>query len=274
MKYIFSSLNGWQILLVMAALASVSAAQTADPQPTSLVLEAARQVARYPTLEARVRQQVSLFGHDLNGHGTYQQARIQQKLRLRYELRLPLGDRSTHMQQINDGDYVWVHHELLDGPQLSVINLRRVRAAVESSPTQTERLEVVGGLAQLLYGLYDQFDFAPPREGSLGKEPVWILDGTWRSSGVGQGDVTSLAQIPQSVRLVLSRDQLLPLFPFRVEYAREEPQPDGTKARRVIMNVEFFEVRAGGTPDPRSFTFTAGDQAFHDATDEFIASLK
>ena len=49
-------------------------------------------------------------------------------------------------------------------------------------------------------------------------------------------------QIPHEVRLTLSRDPKLPLFPHRIEYLRYQGGgPDETQQRPVIT-IEFFEV--------------------------------
>ncbi|MBM4000290.1 MAG: hypothetical protein FJ297_12275 [Planctomycetes bacterium] len=286
MKQTFSNRRDWFLVALILSIFTLRPGFGDETEPAagdrrdSIVLEAARNVAGYPVVEARVRQYVHLLGREWNGSGTYGQARIDNKLRLRYELRLPLGERSTHMRQINDGDYVWLHREWLDGPELTVIDLRRARLAVSDEPRIAARLDAVGGLFDLLHGIHEHFDFDDPREGTLDREPVWIVDGRWRSGVASSEASTEGPQCPQSVRLMLSRGTVLPLFPFRIEYTGDRSAPAASRAvaeaveRGVIMRIEFFEVRVRGTPDPRSFTFAAGDQAFRDVTDEFIASLR
>jgi hypothetical protein len=241
----------------------------------SLVATAAANMAAHTSLQARVRQRVSLYGRELSGHGTYQQARLGEHTRLRLELKLPVGDRATSLQQINDGDHLWTRRDSLQQQSVSVVDLRKVRAAwQETQAAQPASALVVGGIAQLLTGLNDSFTFNMPEEGMLGNEPIWIVEGTWKGPRAGEGSGQSLDHIPQHVTLMLSRDQLLPLFPFRVEYSRFLKDAAGRTKKEPLLILEFFEVRAGGPVDPRYFTYTVGDQEIVDETDRFLDSMR
>jgi hypothetical protein len=276
-----NTLPSLTVLIGLCCAATVtSAAEPVSNEGQDLIRQAAEQMARHASLEARIRQRVNLFGRQLSGYGTYQQAWIDNTLRLRMEMKLPVGDRTTSLQQINDGDYLWIRRDILDQQRLSVVDLRKVRAAWEKQATRGDSALVVGGLSQLLFGLHERFEFSTPREATLGNEPVWIVEGTWRAEPAGgtpkQAEKKDPAEaapsfLPAGAVAVLSRDELLPLFPFRVEYYRNATDQAGQKKREVLLSIEFFEVRAGDDVDPRYFTYTAGDQEIVDETDAFLA---
>jgi hypothetical protein len=253
-------------LLLFASGVSATFAQevpTLDGQ--QMIAHAAAQMGTYEALQCRIRQRVRLFGQELNGHGTYQQARIDGQLRLRLELKLPIGDQATHLQQINDGEYLWIRRAVLDDGRLSVIDVGRVREASTADPRRFQSALAIGGISQLLFGLHASFEFEKPRAGRLGKEPVWIVEGIWKDEAkAGEGGDP---QIPSSVLVVLSRDELLPLFPFRIEYYREQESAD----REAVMTLEFFEVGMLRNVDARNFTYSAGEQEIVDETDTYLS---
>jgi len=269
MRHTLPRLSGSVLLLVLVG--QVALGEPPSPDGQRMISQAAEKMGTYNALECRIRQRVQLFGQDLNGHGTYQQARIGDQLRLRLELKLPLGDQTTYLQQINDGEHLWTRHQGANNEQLSMVDLRKVRSAWNEKSARAERALAIGGISQLLFGLEDQFDFKPPRPGKLGKEPVWILDGTWKATGAGGQQVApnDLPQLPQAVLVVLSRDEMLSLFPFRIEYFREQPTRDGSQ-RQTMMSIEFFEVGMLRNIDVRKFKYSAGDQEIVDETDAFL----
>jgi hypothetical protein len=117
----------------------------------------------------------------------------------------------------------------------------------------------------------------------LGKEPVWILEGRWQPPArAGQGDKSASAATalrpfehqPTAVQVVLSRAVSLPLFPFRVEYYHVASAASGQSQRRVMVSVEFFEVRTQGIPDPRYFNFSPGNQKIEDETEAFLKAVR
>jgi len=273
MRYTLPRLGGGVLLLVIFSQLAAAQGPAADGQ--QMVAQAAEKMGTYNALECRIRQRVRLFGQELNGHGTYQQARIGEQLCLRLELKLPIGDQTTYLQQINDGEYLWIRHQGLDDQQLSVVDVRKVRTAWSERQGRADRALAIGGISQLLFGLNDQFEFKKPRPGKLGKEPVWILDGAWKGSRAAEqgGDSSGspgFPYLPHSVLVVLSRDEMLSLFPFRIEYFREAGEGAAADERETVMSIEFFEVGMLREVDARQFSYSAGDQEIVDLTEEFL----
>ncbi len=246
-----------------------------------LVAEAAEILLEPITLQARVRQRVFLFNRRLTGSGTYYQAQARDRVVSRLDVKLPMADKVLVLQQINDGDYLWTQRDLDKRTTIGRVDLRRVRnSPVGANLTPAQQL-AMGGLVQLLEGLHAHFEFEDPRAAQLGELPVWVLHGRWRGAsgegasgeGASRGGETSMPQVPDSVVLLLSRSDSLPLFPFRVEYARHRLGADGQSTRVPIMAVDFFEVRVGVELDGRLFTFTAGDRDLNDDTERFLREI-
>ena len=98
------------------------------PDVALLMASAVTAADAQPSLAAKIRQQINLFGHQLVGSGIYwQQGRGDQR-RFRLELKVPLGDGLTSFEQVSTGHELWVHEDLLDHSALTKIDLDRVRA--------------------------------------------------------------------------------------------------------------------------------------------------
>ena len=120
MRHTLPRLSGSVLLLVLVGQMALGELPTHDGQ--QMIAQAAAKMGTYNALECRIRQRVRLFGQDLNGHGTYQQARIGDQLRLRLELKLPIGDETTDLQQINDGEHLWTRRQGPSDEQPSMVH--------------------------------------------------------------------------------------------------------------------------------------------------------
>jgi hypothetical protein len=303
------------------APASVSPIKSISGQ--QLVAEAARRIAMQPALAARIRQQASLFGQELVGSGQYQQVLDGDRILVRLELKLQVDGETLTLQQINDGSVMWIRRDQGAEKKVAYVNVRRVRGAAqaahgsengatgkpasESSSTVASSAGAVtagdalalGGLPQLLQGLDRNFDFGPVREDMLGRVPVWVVSGKWKSgkltesiahykedsSSAGRSPADLLPpHLPDRVTVVLGRDDFVPLFPYRIEYSRSLVQPadeaeQGRAGERdadsstTIVKVEFFEVRRQWDIDVRTFRYPYGDQAIEDHTELYMRRL-
>jgi len=287
-------------LLVVLAVGLPSAAQeqpgetaassAATVDGPALVAQAARQVSEHPSLEAKMRQRLALFDQYVVGSGTYTQLRHRDGTRFQLELRLQVGDQLTSLQQLNDGRYLWIRRDLGPTQSLGRIDLERVRAALSdgdrpatlASPTALS----VGGLAQLLQGLSDNFDFAAPVSEEISRVPVWRIVGRWKTEVLGRllpeqvqalvagqaAQTDKLApHLPDQVVLVLGRDpKVLPLFPYRLEFTRRDAK---SGVMRTILAMELFEVRLRPDLDPRQFSFQLGEQRVEDETQDYLDKL-
>ena len=288
-----------------------------------MVVEAAENLARWSSLQAKIRHRTDLFQQQLSGSGTYSQIRVEKKgdldrefrsrlsgssladgvpLKYRLELKLPVADHVSSLQQICDGEHLWIRRELPNDESLTRVNLKQVYEALRDAPPEstfdpTRLWLTLGGLPKLLHGLHENFVFAEPEEGQIGDQPVWTLSGTWQperlvamlpehQAAIRAGRPLRADQwpphLPDRVELALARDEEIPLFPFRIDFrqtdAKKNRQPlagqgSGAPPGKSIVTFELFEVQIGGPLDPQLFTFPLTNQVPVDTTDEFLRGL-
>lgn len=284
------------LLAIAGTMGLPSAAQGSDEphlDGQTLVARAAAQLAATPSLEAKLRQQVQLFGQELSGPGTYLQKQSPHGLLLRLELKLQVGSQLTSLQQVCDGRFLWIRRDVPSGTSLGRVDMERIRTAMGERgqppwPDVTTNWLVVGGLPRLVAALAENFQFSAPQAVRSDHAAMWVLDGCWKAdrlaelqpdlkTGTPPGkpiDLTRLpAHLPTQVRVVLGQSDLLP---YRIEYRRQpaEPAADKSAAVRPMVVLEMVEVRQGGDLDERLFVYQPGNQEFTDYTDLYLSSLK
>jgi hypothetical protein len=296
-------------LVVAASLPLASAEQTREPEVTpsgqDLVAEAARQLSQQPSVAAKIRHRANLFDRELLGTGTYRQRRTGDKMLVRFDLKLQVSGEITSLQQVNDGTTLWIRRDAGDKSTTGYVNLGKVREALEKDPTRADVLSAaeaiaLGGLQQLLLEVHASFSFDEPVATKLGSVPVWELHGRWKpemlatffpnqKEAIEAGQLPSPAQlpahVPDSVTLVLGRDEFIPLFPYRIEYLRQVasssskapgPRADGSRNRdlRSLVTMELYEVRRSLDLDPSLFIYKLEDQRVENWTERFLRRLQ
>lgn len=255
-----------------------------------LIAQAAHEVARFSSLDAKLRLTTNLLGQELVGSGSYYQLARDQETLLKMELKLQVANQVSSLLQVSDGRFLWVRRDLPERKSLSRIDQRRVSEALAKQKRSafvrigTPSL-ALGGLTKLLEGLDANFQFEPPVADKQGESPVWLLSGAWKPERLAdlwpEAASTQLAgqaidmsrlppHLPERVLVVLSRDGALPLFPYRVEYQRSgrggEPEP--------LVLLELFDVRTNIALDPRLFAYKPGDQEVADETEAYINAMR
>lgn len=241
--------------------AAVPEADDATVDGRAILQQALRSLPKLPPLEANLRQRVDLFGQQLVGAGTYLQAGDGNDLRFRWDLKLQVLNQVTSLQQVCDGQYLWLRREAVDKTTLSRVNLRRVnlrrvqetRRAGADEAGATLGGALSGGLLRLLERLDADWQFNPARAANWGDVPVWELSGTWRPERIA-GHKKLPAHLPDRVRVVLGRSEPVVGFPFRIEYQR---QTSGTP--RSLVTLDLFEIRRVEI-DPRSIRYEPTEQ--------------
>jgi len=284
------------LLAIAGTIGLASAAPSADEPPLdgqTLVARAAAQLAATPSFEAKLRQQVQLFGQDLSGPGTYLQKQSPHGLLLRLELKLQVGSQLTSLQQVCDGRFLWIRRDVPSGTSLGRVDMERIRTAIGERgqppwPDVTTNWLVMGGLPRLVAALAENFQFSAPQAVRSENAAMWVLDGCWKAdrlaelqpdlkTGAPPGkpiDLTRLpAHLPTQVRVVLGQSDLLP---YRIEYRRQQAEPaaDKSAAVRPMVVLEMVEVRQGGDLDERLFVYQPGNQEVTDYTDLYLSGLK
>ncbi len=185
-----------------------------------LLSQAVKQLGKHRTIVAKIRHRVDLFGHELVGSGTYRQLDVGQDRLLRLELKIPLDNQMTSIQQVCDSRYLWTQQTMPDKLRgerttISRIDLNEVRRAAfdDSFGIPSDGLLIgQGGLPQLLIELERHFAFHHVRPGTLHQVPVWIMWGEWKPSVLqllfGDSSGKSGEKRPSA-----SRDELLARLP-------------------------------------------------------------
>lgn len=254
-----------------------------------LMARAVAQMTQHPSLEAKLRQRAILFGQPVVGTGTFVQLRHGAGNRFRLDLQVQAGQHSSGLQQLNDGRYLWIHRDQNGKLSLGRVELLRVYQALEAAPQTTAFSSHlwfgIGGLSQLLRGLYDNFAFDSPQADAIGQTPVWRLQGRWKPEAMSRlmsdikpgstGDAAAArvelpSHLPHQVSIVLNGDEQLPLFPNRIEFARHDPATDQA---RPLLIMEWFDIRLRPDLTPEMFAFQIGDQEVQDETDLYLSKL-
>lgn len=260
-----------------------SAGETASPSGSALLQEAAMSLYQQPSIAARISQRVNVGGHELVGTGAYQQLGSDANRLLKMELKIQVAGQLTSLQQVCDGRFFWVRKDTGASTQLSRIDLRRFRDAIEKHPQSspanlTAHWMRLGGLPKLVDGLATEFDLGRPQPSELGQMPVWVVEGRWKPEvrrrmleAAGAGELPE--EFPEGVVVVLGRDDL---FPYRVQYYRDASSSEGNEngsTRHILLTTELFEVRLGAPIDPFNFIYKPGDQEVVDRTDQLLRQL-
>lgn len=279
---------------------------TASLDPVSgaeLVQNAVRLLESRATISARIRQQVNLFGKEMVGAGTYLEQRTGGNLRFRLESKIRLGEETSTLLEVCDGQYLWRYQRLHEEGTLTRIDIDRVLRALEEVD-QLGRIETVeqwpglGGLPKLLRGLYVNFDFPTVEQAKLDSTalsespsavqlPVWRVRGQWkrerlaellpdRKDDIAAGKPVNLAELPpplpQAVVLYLAADDL---FPHRIEYYRSssEQAGQGRGAQQPIVVIELIQLNVNVPIDPSRFFYNPGNLDCIDQTGDFLKQL-
>jgi hypothetical protein len=181
----------------------------------------------------------------------------------------------TSLKQVSDRRFLWIHRNFAERTEQSLVDLRRIREARNkvASPTRLPAAPwlAVGGLPRLLQGLEVYFQFGEVRAETLGEYPVWVLEGRWAPPGPVDEAGERSPHVPDRVLLVLGRDPVLPLFPYRIEFQRDE-LVEGRNRATPLLRMEFFEIRRAPLV-PEQFVFDPGDNPVTDETDRYLDML-
>lgn len=276
------------------------AAASPAPQVTrvtaqQLFQQATSELLRAPLIAAKLRQRGQLFGQELVGSGTYLQGPAHSQW-LRLELKLLVGNRVHNLEQVCDGEYLWVHTQIAGEPvELRRIEVRRGLAALrQAGAGQVTALSAtigLGGLPRVCQELERAATFFAVRPVQLAGQPAWRLDGRWTSaqwarllpdqrSALAAGEPPDLKKLPDSVpdRVVVFIDQADRL-PRRFDYRRDAPtefdsgfvEADG---ERVLLSFELLDLRRQGQVQPHTFAYHPGQQPYDDITEDWVEELR
>jgi hypothetical protein len=282
--------------LSLVAITAIAAGQGEEPGGQRIVQQSARRLYEQSSLEAEFRYRIEAFGQTSVGSGKYVQAGEGPEKLFRLEMSTQLIDRKATMQMICGRQYLWVRRDLgPDNQSLSRVTLRRLRQAIAESgePLSIDPSPAwigVVGLPRMLTALEGWFLFDDPRETMLGDRRVYQLRGTinaeLRDSLLGEPGKKGEGrdQIPDVVELTLGTDEVLPLFPYRIEYFKprksraggtDPVSPDSHDDQRLktMLVIDFSSAKIAANLDPNQFEYAPGYQEVEDRTRVFLERL-
>lgn len=211
-------------------------AQTSSPAPQPIPLvqspeQAANVILQQaiiksvwgPPAYCVVRQSVHAFGNELNGVGEFVRGGLGSG-KLKFSLRMPAADQLNTLLQVSDGGRMLTVEAIGDINRRTEVDLGKVRSPsrlVLTSESLSDPIVAmylaIGGQAEALRKIYQQYRWVSVREGQIGATEVWFLSG----------------RIPPEPRIVRSQaevdNQLFAennsgLLPTKIEVAIGKPQ--------------------------------------------------
>ncbi len=294
MKHTLPSLIAALVATVAASSGFSQTAPTALPAGQDLLAQGVQRLYRQPTLSAKIRQRVRLFGEELVGSGNYLQMGDAPEKMLRLELKLQLAGQVSTLQQVSNGAELWTRRQVLDTKMLSYVDLQRVRrelaAARETRPLDLPAdWMVLGGLPALLSGLEESFRFGAAQPAQFNQMAVWVLEGVWKPTELAkflpQHKEAILAgqpidthqlppEVPERVQVVLGMNDL---FPYQIEFRRSRKVEGDAKVEagqgsvwEPILTMELYDVNFSAQLDPLQFQYKPGTQEVADHTDLYL----
>ncbi len=211
---------------------------------------------------------------------------------MRMVLKLQVGDKTSSLLQVCDGQFLWTNRNLHGQSKLTRLDVARAEGALRQADNASPREDLrilpgIGGLAKVLRGLSAAFEFTAAEPGRWGKEqrPVWKLHGQWRvrwltkilpdqKEALLAGQPPDLSKLPphlpDRVVLLLGQDDL---FPYRIEYRRLTSSGSEQSTTRALVTMQLFNVALNVPLDPTLFSYQPGDLEYTDETGRFLKQL-
>lgn len=255
---------------VAPAASGAAVAAPAGPQGDVLIEHVLANLEAATSITAKIRHRVEFLGKPISGTGDYaQQGRGPgRQFRLAIELRTALFP--TKIEHTCDGQQLWLLEEFDNKRSLSLVDVSRLQRATpkvgSSAPAPMWWLSL-GGLPKLARSLKDSFQFGEVVANRLDDLAVWSIEGSWRPERLAQflpeqGDAIRAGQgadlskltpnVPHKVVVHVGYDDL---FPYRIEYWRTETDEKGATSEKLMLVMEWYEVRFGAPIEAARFAF-------------------
>ncbi|MCA9134504.1 MAG: hypothetical protein KDA45_15145, partial [Planctomycetales bacterium] len=284
----------------LSAIAPRALGQSGDgPQPiplsappsevaTQILHQAILQSVWGPPAYCAVRQSVQVFGKQLRGVGTYFRGG-QGSGKLRFSLRLPAADQLNTLLQVSDGQRLLSIESIGETRRRTEIDLGKVRPRLILTNDSLRDPIVamylaIGGQAEALRKLYQQYGWVAVREGQLGEIDVWWLSGQLppqppRLRSVALADDQLFQEngsglLPTKVQLAIGKqNSALPFWLYQVEQTRtlEELSPAGRSTQlRIITEWAEPMVLEAGQLTPQLFEPPSSNEPLFDETSRYL----
>jgi hypothetical protein len=214
---------------------------------TQILHQAILQSVWGPPAYCIVRQNVRLFGKELTGVGEFVRGG-QGSGKLKFNLRMPAADQLNTLLQVSDGQRLLAIEVIGDVKRRTEVDLGKIRPRLFLT---NERLRdpviamylAIGGQAEALRKIYQQYEWLSIREGRIGNREVWWLGGKVTYAPIGPRLLAGIDHkltaenvsglLPTRIQVAIGKqDAPLPYWMYQIEYRRtqEEVSPAGRSA--------------------------------------------
>ena len=261
-KCLFELFSLWLIgISPLSALAQPS--ETVKPiQATISPQEAAARILQKsiwdsvwgPPTYCIVRQSVGMYGKEFNGQGHYVREG-QGSGKLKYDLRMAAGNQINTLLQVSDGQRLLSIESIGDVRRRTEVDLGKVRDPDRLPLTDASYRDpvvamylAIGGQAELLRKIYQQYEWISVRDGHLGEIDVWLLSGKVPPQPIAVRSVAPVDNmlfadnnsglLPTRIEVKIGKDNApVPFWLYEVEQGRsaEEISPIGRDSKLRIF---------------------------------------
>lgn len=263
----------------------IPATPSAHETGSLLIHNALRQAVWGPARSCKIRQRTTLLDKQLISYGSYMHAG-QGSGQLKMHVRLATEKRINTLLQVSDGRVMYSTQHIGNTLQRSRVDLNRIREYL--GPISTASLEdpviamylAVGGQAELLRNLSQQYRWTHVQAAELGNVDVWLLSGELATEPPAIRAAAEVDQLlfqpndskllPTKVRVALGKGEPFPLWLYQVEQAREECLVGIKSNTRLSMLLEFTEPRALTNVTPEMFQSDASEETIVEETRRYL----
>ncbi len=210
-----------------------------------------------PPAMCDIRQSIQLFDKRMSGFGTYVRGG-QGTGKLKVNLQFPAGEHMNNLLQVSDGQRMQTIEQIGGKSRVTVIDLGKIR---ERLIITTESLGdpviamhlAIGGQAEVLRKLCQQYEWTQVREGKHGDVDVWWLSGRLTYSpppihASAQIDLQLFVEkqtgiLPTQIHVAIGRQEsAIPFWLYQVEQSRTHPPESKTVSTSdLYVNTEWAE---------------------------------
>ncbi len=263
----------------------IPARPSAHETATLLIHAALRQAVWGKPVACKIRQRITLLDKQLVGSGVYAHAG-QGSGQLKMQVRMVAGNQINSLDQISDGRVMSTQESIGTVSQRSRINLTRIREFL--GPITSASLEdpviamylAVGGQAELLRKLAQQYTWTHVQSGKLGETEVWWLTGELASEPPPVRAFAEIDQLlfspnnsgllPSTVRIALAKRDPLPYWLCQVEQARDESVDGAKSPTKLSFLLEFIEPQVLEQMSNDVFQSQPGSDTIVDETRRYL----
>jgi hypothetical protein len=238
-----------------------------------------------PSVTCKIRQRQTLLDKQLVSIGTYAHAG-QGSGQLKMHVRLAANERINTFIQVSDGRVLYSTLHIDGVSRRSRVDLYRIREYL--GPITTSSLEdpviamylAVGGQAELLRKLVQQYKWTHVQTGRLEEVEVWWLSGELATEPPAVRALSEVDQLlfapsnsgllPTKVRVALGKGEPFPLWLYQVEQAREESLAGIKCNTRLSMLMEFTEPKIVKDLPPETFQSLASNDTIVEETRRYL----